>query len=181
MPADRGSRAMKDGRMGQRGGLRLSFGRRGGRTVLGERFASAPFGAVRANYQDGSGTAEVQITNPAGGVLGGDRFKLHVAVDSGASAIVVTQAANKAYLGAEPSQRAVFRVESRAFLEYLPHHLIPYSGSDYRQATTFHLASDAVLITWDAFVAGRVARGGVVRSSRSPVSVAGRRSRGLAS
>jgi len=148
-----------DGRAGQRSRLRLSFERRGERTVLKERFASAPFGAVRANYPDGSGTAEVQITNPAGGILGGDRLEMEVVLCPGASATVITQAANKAYRGAESSQSAVFRVESGAFLEYLPHHLIPYPHSDYRQTTCFHLAPDAALIAWDAFSAGRVARG----------------------
>ncbi|MBA3426154.1 MAG: urease accessory protein UreD [Rubrobacter sp.] len=147
------------GQTGHRGGLRLSFGRRGERTVLGERFASAPFGVVRANYPDGSGMAEVQITNPSGGILGGDHLEMDVAVAPDASATVITQAANKAYRGAESSQQAIFRVEGGAFLEYLPHHLIPYPGSDYRQRAVLHLAPEATLITWDAFAAGRVARG----------------------
>ncbi len=42
--------------------------------------------------------------------------------------------------------------------EYLPHHLIPYPGSDYRQRTVFYLAPEVTLITWEAFAAGRVAR-----------------------
>lgn len=146
------------GRIGQRGRLSLSFGLGGGRTVLKERFTSAPFGTVRANYPDGSGTAEVQITNPSGGILGGDRLEVDVAVSCGASATVLTQAANKAYRGEESLQRAVFRVEDGAFLEYLPHHLIPYSGSAYRQETSFHLTPGASLLTWDAYSAGRVAR-----------------------
>jgi len=100
---------------------------------------------------------EVQITNPSGGILGGDRLEMDVSVASGALATVLTQAVNKAYRGAESSQHAVFRVEDGAFLEYLPHHLIPYPNSDYRQTTLFHLAPDA-LIAWDAFSAGRVAR-----------------------
>jgi len=147
------------GETGQRGRLRLSFEKRAGRTVLGERFASAPFGAVRANYPDGSGMPEVQVTNPSGGILGGDHLEMKIVLNRGASATVITQAANKAYRGTASSQHAVFRVESGAFLEYLPHHLIPYPNSDYRQTARFHLAPDAALIAWDAFAAGRVARG----------------------
>lgn len=143
----------------QRGLLRLSFEPRGGKTVLAERYASAPFGAVRANYPDDSGMPEVQITNPSGGILGGDRLELAVSLASGASATVLTQAANKAYRGNESTQRADLWVGEGAFLEYLPHHLIPYAGSYYHQQTTFHLAPDATLLTWDAFAAGRVARG----------------------
>ena len=127
--------------------------------MLVDRRASAPFGAVRANYPDGSGMPEVQITNPAGGILGGDVLGVDVDVAPGSSATVVTQAASKAYRREEASQTAVFRVGGGAFLEYLPHHLIPYASSNYRQETTFHLVPDAVLLTWDAFSAGRVARG----------------------
>lgn len=144
---------------GQGGMLRLSFGRRGEGTVLTERHTSAPFGAVRANYPDVSGMPEVQITNPAGGILGGDVLDVNVDVSPGSYATVLTQAANKAYRGEESSQTSVFRVGGGAFLEYLPHHLIPYAGSNYRQETTFQLAGDAALFTWDALSAGRVARG----------------------
>lgn len=102
---------------------------------------------------------EVQITNPAGGVLGGDRLEVGVDLAPGARATVLTQAANKAYGGPEALQRTLVRVEVGAVLEYLPHHLIPYAGSDYRQETTFHLAPDAALLAWDGYAAGRVARG----------------------
>ncbi len=127
--------------------------------VLADRFSSAPFGAVRANYPDGSGMPEVQITNPSGGILGGDRLEAEVEVSPGSSATVLTQAANKVYRGEGASQTTVLRAGEGAFLEYLPHHLIPYAGSTYRQGTTFHLAHDASLLAWDAFSAGRVARG----------------------
>lgn len=150
-PASQGTR--------QHGRLRLSFGRRGGGTALVGRYASAPFGAVRANHPDGSGMPEVQVTNPSGGILGGDNLEADVDLAPGSSATVLTQAANKAYRGGEAFQTTILRVGEGAFLEYLPHHLIPYAGSNYLQETTFHLAPDATLLAWDAFSAGRVARG----------------------
>ncbi|HKH11087.1 MAG TPA: urease accessory protein UreD, partial [Rubrobacter sp.] len=94
-----------------------------------------------------------------GGILGGDRLEVEVDVSPGASATVLTQAANKAYRGEEASQAGVLRVGDGGLLEYLPHHLIPYAGSDYRQETVFQLVPDATLLAWDAFAAGRVARG----------------------
>lgn len=144
---------------GQHGSLRLSFEPRGGRTVLAGRYSRSPFGAVRTNHPDGSGIPEVQITNPSGGTLGGDRLDLDVSLAPGSSATVLTQAANKAYRGEASEQRAGFTVGEGAFLEYLPHHLIPYPASNYRQETSFHLAPDATLIVWDAYAAGRIARG----------------------
>ena len=139
--------------------MRLSFERRGGGTALVERHASAPFGAVRANYPDGPGMPEVQITNPSGGILGGDRLEARINVSAGSSATVLTQAANKAYRGSEAFQQTAVRVGDGAFLEYLPHHLIPYANSNYRQQTTFSIAPNSTLIAWDAFSAGRVTRG----------------------
>lgn len=123
------------------------------------RYAKAPFGSVRANYPDSSGIPEVQITNPSGGTLGGDRLTIEVSLAPGSAATVLTQAANKAYRGKEAAQSALFDVGDGAFLEYLPHHLIPFAGSNYRQTTEFRLAGRATLLAWDAFSAGRVARG----------------------
>ena len=145
-------------RTGQRGSLWLSFKPKDNRTVLAGRYTSSPFGAARANYPDGSGIPEVQITHPSGGILGGDSLEVEISLAPGSSATILTQAANKAYRGETSEQRALFRVGEGAFFEYLPHHLIPYSGSDYRQVTTFQLAPDSTLITWDAYAAGRVAR-----------------------
>ncbi len=114
---------------------------------------------MRANYPDGSGVPEVQITNPSGGILGGDRLEMDVALAPGSAATILTQAANKVYRGAQARQNAAFRVEESSFLEYLPHHLIPFARSNYRQETEIHLAADATLVAWDAVSAGRVARG----------------------
>ncbi|QIN77749.1 hypothetical protein GBA65_03590 [Rubrobacter marinus] len=111
---------------------------------------------MRAGYGDGSGAAEVQVTNPSGGILGGDELGMEVSLAPGSSATVLTQAANKAYGGPEARQDAAFEVGEGAALEYMPHHLIPYASSNYRQETRIRLAKGAILLTWDA---GRVARG----------------------
>lgn len=127
--------------------------------MLAGRYWRAPFGSVRANYPDGSGIPEIQVTNPSGGILGGDRLEMDVALAPGSAATVLTQAANKVYKGAEAWQNAIFRAGEGGFLEYLPHHLIPFACSSYRQETEIRLASDATLVVWDAVSAGRVTRG----------------------
>ncbi len=103
--------------------------------------------------------AEVQITNPAGGVLGGDLLDVTATLSPGSSATILTQGATKTYRGVEARQDNLFEVGESAVLEYLPHHLIPYAGSSYRQTTEFRLAEGATLFAWDACAAGRVARG----------------------
>ena len=145
-------------RAGQRGSLRLEFSPRGGRTALVRRHASTPFGAVKAGYPDGSGNAEVQVTNPSGGVLGGDRLDMKVSLAPDAAATIITQGATKAYQGLTAEQNSIFDLGNNACLEYLPHHLIPYAGSNFRQTTDFRLDDSATLIYWETFSAGRVAR-----------------------
>ncbi len=150
---------MSAAQVGQRGEVRLTLARRGGSTRITQRYTRAPFGAVRANYPDGSGMPEVQITNPSGGTLGGDRLAVEITLEPGSAATVLTQAASKAYRGEGSSQRAILRVGEGALLEYLPHHLIPFSGSSYSQETAFRLEEGSTLVAWDAYAAGRVARG----------------------
>lgn len=146
-------------RTGGRGELRLRVARRGERSALVERYTSAPFGSLRASYPGDPGTPELQITNPAGGVLGGDRLGIEVSLEAGSAATVLTQGATKAYRGPASSQIEEFEVGEGAFLEYLPHHLIPYAGSGHRLRTEFRLAESSTLIAWEALSAGRVARG----------------------
>lgn len=146
-------------RMGHHGSLRLAFEPRNGKTALAGRYASTPFGAVRAGYSDSSGMPEIQVTNPSGGILGGDRLEMEVSLAPYSSATILTQGATKAYRGRVADQRAVFDLGKGAFLEYLPHHLIPYAGSNFRQVSEFRIDADAALFCWEAFAAGRVARG----------------------
>lgn len=146
-------------RSGQRGELRLELAQRGDRTALRDRYWSAPFGPVWANHPAQDGTAELQITNPAGGVLGGDEYGMRADLAPGSSATLLSQGANRIYRGPLASQRAAFYVEEGALLEYLPHHLIPFAGSNYHSENDFHLSTGSTLITWEAHSAGRVSRG----------------------
>ncbi|MBV9455204.1 MAG: urease accessory protein UreG [Rubrobacter sp.] len=143
----------------QIGALHLILAQRGYRTVITRRYAKAPFGSVRANYPDDSGIPEVQVTNPSGGVLGGDRLELEITLEPTAAVSILTQAANKVYRGKKASQHATFHLKEGSFLEYLPHHLIPFAGSNYLQTAEFRVAEDAILLAWDAYAAGRVACG----------------------
>lgn len=128
-------------------------------TAIARRFSRAPFGPAHLTYPDDSGIPEVQLTNPGGGTLGGDHLDLEVVAETGSRATVATQAATKVYRGPEAVQRAVLRLGPGAFLEYIPHHVIPFAGSRYRQETIVDMAAGAALIAWESFSAGRLALG----------------------
>lgn len=137
----------------------MRLARDGERTALVRRFASQPWGAVQVARPDASGVPEVVLTNPGGGTLGGDRLELTVEVGPGARATVCTQGATKVYRGAEAVQRTCVRIGDGGVLEHVPHHVIPFAGSRWRQETVVGLAPDARLLAWEAFAAGRMARG----------------------
>lgn len=101
--------------------------------------------AARRSWRDGTPR---RLLGRCGPIIRTARVEVYLA--PGTSASILTQAANKAYRGSESVQRADFRTGEGAFLEYLPHHLIPYAGSSYHQQTTFYLVPDATLLTWDA-------------------------------
>jgi urease accessory protein len=137
----------------------VRLARDGGRTALVRRFASQPWGAVQVVRPDASGVPEVVLTNPGGGTLGGDRLELTVEVGPGARGTVCTQGATKVYRGAEAVQRTRLGVAGGGVLEHVPHHVIPYARSRWRQDTVIDLAADARLLAWEAFAAGRLAHG----------------------
>jgi len=137
----------------------VRLAQRDGVTAIARRFSQAPFGPAHLTFPDGSGIPEIQITNPGGGTLGGDHLDLEVVAEAHCRATVATQAATKVYRGPLAVQRAELRLAPNAFLEYLPHHVIPYASSNYRQETAVDLAASATLIAWEPVSAGRLALG----------------------
>jgi urease accessory protein len=79
------------------GRLRLRLALRGGRAVVAAQEVAVPAGTVRIVDVDGDGTGEVQITNPSGGLLAGDRLETQIDVGAGVRASLVTQGANRIY------------------------------------------------------------------------------------
>ena len=145
---------------GQHGELRLGLEKRGEKTSLTRRYFTVPFGPTWAIHPPGTQSMpELLITTPAGGILGGDRYDIDVSLGSGAAASVLTTGATKVYRGPDSCQSAFFRMDEGAFLEYLPHHVIPFADSAYRQENTFSLSESATLVCWEAYSAGRVGRG----------------------
>jgi urease accessory protein len=152
--------ALEPARVGRDGGLRLGFERRGGATVLARCRSTVPL-QVMAPVALDDPAAVVSVLNPTGGLAGGDRLTLEVAVGPGAHACITTPSATRVYrTDGEPSRQDVrISVGEGAVLEWVPDHTIPFPGADFRQRTTVDLAAGARLILIDAFAAGRVACG----------------------
>ncbi|WP_026910537.1 urease accessory protein UreD [Patulibacter minatonensis] len=124
-----------------------------------------PSGTVRITDVDGHGVGELQLTNPSGGLLAGDRMETVLDAGPGVRASVVTQGANRV-CGTAPGLApettvldGALTVREGAAVEWAPHHLVPYARADVHQRTTVDVAPDAGLLLWEGLACGRSGRG----------------------
>ena len=115
-----------------------------------------------------AGELEAVIVNTAGGVAGGDRFSLDVAVEPGARLVVTTAAAEKIYRTLEPEAAidVTLTVGAGASLAWLPQETILFDRARLRRAIEIDLADDAQLILAEALVLGRSGMGEAVDDGR---------------
>jgi urease accessory protein len=111
-----------------------------------------------------AGELEAVIVNTAGGVAGGDRFSLDVAVEPGARLVVTTAAAEKVYRTLEPEAAIDVRlaVGAGGSLAWLPQETILFDRARLARSIEVDLAEDARLILAEALVLGRSGMGEVV-------------------
>jgi urease accessory protein len=147
-------------RVGRDGALSLFFERRGARSVLAGCRWTMPL-QVLAPMAFDDAAAIVSMLNPTGGLVGGDRLAIDVAVGAGAHACMTTPSATKVYrTAAAPAEQTVrLTLGPLARLEWVPDHTIPFAGAALRQRVEADVAEGAALVLVDAFAAGRVARG----------------------
>lgn len=148
------------GRVGRDGRVALRFERRGAATVLVASRSTAPLQVMAPLALDGP-AAVVSILNPTGGLAGGDRLSIEVALGAGAHACLTAPSATRVYraTGAPTVHEVRLDVGPGAVLEWVPEHTIPYPGAALHQRLDVALAGDARVILLDAFAAGRVSRG----------------------
>ena len=111
-----------------------------------------------------AGELEAVIVNTAGGVAGGDRFSLDVAVEPGARLVVTTAAAEKIYrtLAPDAAIDVTLAVGAGGSLAWLPQETILFDRARLARSIEVDLAEDARLILAEALVLGRSGMGEVV-------------------
>jgi urease accessory protein len=147
-------------RVGRDGALSLRVERRGLRSVLGGCRWTLPLQILAPMALDDPAVV-VSMLNPTGGLVGGDRLGIDVAVGARAHVCLTTPSATKVYrTSGEPVEQTVrLTLETEARLEWVPDHTIPFAGAALRQRVEADVAEGATLLLVDAFAAGRVARG----------------------
>jgi urease accessory protein len=110
---------------------------------------------------------EAVIVNTAGGMAGGDRFALDIAVAAQARLVVTTAAAEKVYRTLEPDTTVDVRlaVAAGGSLAWLPQETILFDRARLRRSIEVDLADDARLLLAEAIVFGRSGMGETVDDS----------------
>jgi urease accessory protein len=122
-------------------------------------------GPLRVRFPNsGAGALEAMIVNTAGGIAGGDRHDLDVAVEEGASLTVTTAAAEKIYRALGPPAEIAVKltVGREASLTWLPQETILFDRARLTRRIEVELAPGASLLMAEAVVFGRAAMGETV-------------------
>jgi urease accessory protein len=123
-------------------------------------------GALRVRFPNvaSKDLLEAMIVNTAGGMAGGDRFDIDLAVGSDARLTVTTAAAEKVYrsLGPETEVGIRLAVGPGAALAWLPQETILFDRSRLRRSIEVELAPAADLLLAEGIVFGRSAMGETV-------------------
>ena len=138
----------------------LTFTQRGDRTVP-QAQTQAPLKVQRPFYPEGPAVCQSVLLHTAGGMVGGDRRSYNLHLEANTHALVTTAAAAKIYTDHPQPARVngTIRVESGAWLEWLPQEAIVFEGAQYHQTWRVELAANAHWLGWDILRLGRTARG----------------------
>jgi urease accessory protein len=119
-------------------------------------------GSLRVRFPNAAAEAlEAVIVNTGGGMTGGDRFTVEIALESGASLIAGTAAAEKIYRSTGPDAAMDVRLTlaAGARLAWLPQETILFDRARLKRRIDIDLTDGASLIMAEAVVFGRAAMG----------------------
>jgi urease accessory protein len=151
---------------GWEAGLQLAFQRRGERSVLARRSSFGPLAVQKALYPEGDLVCHAILLHPPGGIAGGDRLDISVAVETGAHALLTTPGATKWYRSAasEASQSVGISVGRNAVCEWMPQENIFFDAVHAQNSLSVELQEGALFFGWDVMCLGRTASGECFRS-----------------
>jgi urease accessory protein len=150
---------LPSGSLGKNAALKLGFERRSDRTILATLHRKAPLIVQQALYYDEEmpDLPCVQIITNSGGILQGDRYAIDITLGAAAQAHVTTQAATRIHEMdtnyAAQTQRIT--VAAGAYLEYLPHPVIPFRNARFITETNIIVDPTATIIYSEVLMPGR--------------------------
>ena len=119
-------------------------------------------GSLRVRFPNATGEAlEAVIVNTGGGMTGGDRFAVEIALGQGAQLLAGSAAAEKIYRSTGPAAEMTLKLElgAGAELVWLPQETILFDRARLARRIDVELAAGASLLLAEAVVFGRAAMG----------------------
>lgn len=146
------------------GEIRLAFEDAGGRAAVREAYQQGSAKVRFPRIYEAGGMIEAVLLNTAGGVTGGDRFRIAAEARVGTAAVLTTQAAEKAYRSPGGEARIDVRLASApgARMAWLPQETILFDGARLARTLTADCADGAETLLCEAVVLGRAASGETV-------------------
>jgi urease accessory protein len=144
------------------GRIELSVALRDGATRRRKIYEDGP---LRIRFPNAFERAlEAIVINTAGGVAGGDRHDIEIAVHDGARLGVTTAAAEKIYRALGPGAEIAVKlsVGAGSYLAWLPQETILFDRAGLNRRIEVDLSADATLLMAEAIVFGRTAMGETV-------------------
>ncbi len=142
-----------------RGRIALGVAAHAGRT---RRARVHEDGSLRVRFPNATGEAlEAVIVNTGGGMTGGDRFAVEIALGQGAQLLAGSAAAEKIYRSTGPAAEMTLKLElgAGAELAWLPQETILFDRARLARRIDVELAAGASLLLAEAVVFGRAAMG----------------------
>src|SRR4051812_17746226 len=138
----------------------LRFARRGPSSALADLYQRAPC-RVLFPHPPAHEPPQAVLVTTTGGLTGGDRLRIDVAVDAGAAATVTTQAAEKLYrsIDGDAEIDISISVQRGGWAEWLMQETILFDGARLRRRTELDVATGARLLAVESLVFGRSAMG----------------------
>lgn len=146
----------------RRSELRATFSFQGERTVMTDRYYSAPLRFSRSFRPPGGGSELCIYTSDVSpGVLNGDHYHSEWVLGEGTHVMLSSTSATRLHPtpSLPSSVKHHFQLGKGATLEYFPECVIPFKGSSSSLAVTFELEDQAILAYADIWSAGRIHRG----------------------
>jgi urease accessory protein len=142
------------------GALDIAFARRGTATAVARLYQRTPC-RVQFPHAEGGDAMLAMLLNTAGGLTGGDRVAMAIAVEAAAAVTLTSAAAEKIYRssGADCVVEIALECGADAWLEWLPQETILFEGARLRRKIVARVAAAGRLLAAEMLVFGRIARG----------------------
>jgi len=144
------------------GECRVALAWREGATRLAELYQRDPCRVLFPDPEPGEPLQAVMITT-SGGVTDGDSLRIVLGLDTGAKAVVATQAAEKIYRAADRTSHCAIdvaiAVKKGAALDWLPQETIIFNGGRLKRRTVAEVEMGGSLLACEMVVLGRAASG----------------------